>query len=200
MGRENLSSLVESLAEMPGIGTKTAERLAFYILNLPKEKVIKLINTISEVKESVKTCSICYNISFGGDVCEVCKSEDRDRTILCIVEYSKDLWAIERTKSYKGLYHVLGGHLSPLEGIGPQHLTISKLKDRVSKENLKEIIIGTNPTTEGEATAFWLQKFLGGISPHIKITRIAKGIPTGSNIEYANKLTLADSISGRREF
>lgn len=194
---EPLIRLIQEFSKMPGIGEKTAERLAFYILNISKDDAMQLAYAIRDVKESIKNCPICYNIC-EKEICEICASGIRDKTIICVVEQSKDLWAIEKTRSYKGLYHVLQGHLSPLDGIGPEHLTIDKLSDRIKVGGFKEIILATNLTTEGETTAYYIQKLVQGMN--IKITRIAKGIPAGSSLEYANMTTLTDALADRKEF
>ncbi|OHB71594.1 MAG: recombination protein RecR [Planctomycetes bacterium RBG_16_43_13] len=196
MYTEPLQRLLYELAKMPGIGEKTAERLAFYILNIPKDEALQLADAIKDVKESIRNCSICYNIS-ENNPCEICSSESRDRNIVCVVEQSKDLWAVEKSGTYRGLYHILQGRISPLDGIGPGDLTVSNFIDRVKKNTFKEIILATNPNTEGDATAYYIQKQIQHMP--IKITRIAKGVPAGSSLEYANKTVLSDAISGRRE-
>lgn len=182
---------------MPGIGEKTAERLAFHILKISKDEAMQLFNAIKDVKETLKNCKICYNIS-ERDPCEICSSEKRDKTILCIVEEAKDLWAIERTGNFNGLYHVLGGRIAPLDGIAIDDLTIASLVDRIKKGNFREVILATNPTTEGDATAYYIQKQLQTYK--VKLTRIAKGISPGTSLEYANIASLNDAFVGRREF
>lgn len=193
---EPLQRLLRELAKMPGIGEKTAERLAFYILNIPKDEALQLADAIKDVKESIKNCSICYNIS-ESNPCEICSSNSRDKTIVCVVEQSKDLWAVEKSGNYRGLYHILQGRISPLDGIGPGDLTVANLINRAKSNTFKEIILATNPNTEGDATAYYIQKQIQHMP--IKITRIAKGVPAGSSLEYANKTVLSDAISGRRE-
>ncbi len=188
--------LVESLRKLPGIGRKTALRLAFYLLKEPKDEVFELAQAIREAKEGVKFCSICGNIT-EEDICEVCNDSSRDRTTLCVVEEPMDLYSLEKADFYKGIYHVLGGALSPLDGIGPEHLRIDKLIERVKKGEIQEVIVATNPDTEGEATALYISKILKPCN--VRITRIATGIPMGSNIDYADGITLSKSFKSRGE-
>ncbi|MBA7616651.1 recombination protein RecR [candidate division WOR-3 bacterium] len=188
--------LVESLRKLPGIGRKTALRLAFYLLKESKDEVFELAQAIREAKEGVKFCSICGNIT-EEDICEVCNDSSRDRTTLCVVEEPMDLYSLEKADFYKGVYHVLGGALSPLDGIGPEHLRIDKLIERVKKGEIQEVIVATNPDTEGEATALYISKILKPCN--VRITRIATGIPMGSNIDYADGITLSKSFKSRGE-
>lgn len=188
--------LVESLRKLPSIGRKTALRLAFYLLKESKDEVFELAQAIREAKEGVKFCSICGNIT-EEDICEVCNDSSRDRTTLCVVEEPMDLYSLEKADFYKGVYHVLGGALSPLDGIGPEHLRIDKLIERVKKGEIQEVIVATNPDTEGEATALYISKILKPCN--VRITRIATGIPMGSNIDYADGITLSKSFKSRGE-
>ena len=194
--QEPMETLIREFAKLPGIGRKTAERLAFHILAQPASEAMLLADAVKKVKESVKSCSICYNMA-DGPSCPICSSTSRDGAILCVVEQAKDLWSIAKSGSFRGLYHVLQGCICPLDGIGPEHLTIARLVDRVSRGGVKELIIATNPTAEGDATAYYLQKVLAG--KNVRITRIARGIPAGSSLEYANRAILMDAIEGRKE-
>ncbi len=188
--------LVEELRKLPGVGRKTALRLAFYLLKESKENALELASAIREAKEGVKFCSICGNIT-EQDVCEICTSPSRDRNLLCVVEEPMDLYSLERADFYKGLYHVLGGALSPLDGIGPEQLRIRELVERIKEGSIKEVVIATNPDTEGEATALYISKILKPYN--IKITRIATGIPMGSNIDYIDGITLSKAFKSRGE-
>lgn len=192
----SMKVLIEEFAKMPGIGPKSAQRLAFYILKSNKNDAEALAKAIQKVKESVRFCKICNNLS-DEETCEICKSRSRDHSILCVVEEPNDIIAIERAKEFNGIYHVLLGSLSPLDGIGPSDLKIKELLDRVKKERFKEIIIATDFNTEGEATALYLIKHLKGSG--VKITRVAYGIPVGSDIEYADQATILKAFEGRRE-
>lgn len=193
---EPIVRLIQELAKLPGIGEKTAERLAFHLLAQPKSEAMLLSNAVRDLKEQVKSCAKCYNIS-ETDLCEVCSDLKRDAGLICVVEQTRDLWAIERTGTFRGAYHVLHGHLSPLDGVGPENLTIPGLLDRVRKGGVREVILATNPTTEGDATAFYIQKAIGPSAP---VTRIARGIPAGSTLEYSDRTVVGDALSGRREF
>lgn len=193
---EPIVRVIQELAKLPGIGEKTAERLAFHLLAQPKSEALLLANAVRDLKEQVKSCIKCYNIS-EVDLCEVCSDARRDHGLLCVVEQTRDLWAIERTGAFRGAYHVLHGHLSPLDGVGPEHLTIPGLIDRVKQGGVREVILATNPTTEGDATAFYIQKAIGSSA---QVTRIARGIPAGSTLEYSDRTVVGDALSGRREF
>ncbi|OQX54319.1 MAG: recombination protein RecR [Candidatus Cloacimonas sp. 4484_209] len=186
--------LVDALRRLPGVGRKTALRLAFYLLKQPKEEVFELAEAIKEAKERIKFCSVCGNIT-ENEVCEICQDPSRDRSTICVVEEPMDLYALEKADFYNGLYHVLGGALSPLDGIGPDDLRIKELIERIKKDNIKEVIIATNPDTEGEATALYLAKILKDLE--VKITRIATGLPMGSNIDYADGITLSKAFKSR---
>ena len=193
---EPIVRLIQELSKLPGIGEKTAERLAFHLLAQPKSEAMLLANAVRDLKEQVKSCTKCYNIS-ENDFCDVCADEKRDPAIICVVEQTRDLWAIERTGEFRGAYHVLHGHLSPLDGVGPENLTIPGLLDRVRKGGVREVILATNPTTEGDATAFYIQKAIGNGT---RVTRIARGISAGSTLEYSDRTVVGDALSGRREF
>ena len=193
---EPIVRLIQELSKLPGIGEKTAERLAFHLLAQPKSEALLLANAVRDLKEQVKSCTKCYNIS-ETDFCEVCSDEKRDAGLICVVEQTRDLWAIERTGEFRGAYHVLHGHLSPLDGVGPENLTIPGLLDRVRKGGVREVILATNPTTEGDATAFYIQKAIGSA---VRVTRIARGISAGSTLEYSDRTVVGDALSGRREF
>ena len=192
----SMRSLVEEFSKMPGIGPKTAQRLAFYILRCPKNEAEALAEAIRKVKESVRFCKVCNNLS-DEDICEICKSPSRNRAALCVVEEPNDIVAIEKAGNFNGLYHVLLGSLSPLDGIGPSELKIKELLDRVKKEKFKEIIIATDFNTEGEATALYLLRVLKGAGA--KLTRVAYGIPVGGDLEYADQATIVKAFEGRRE-
>jgi recombination protein RecR len=192
----SMRSLIEELSKMPGIGPKSAQRLAFYILRASKEDAGALSGAILKVKDSVRFCKICNNLS-DEERCEICKSNLRDRSILCVVEEPNDIITIERSGDFKGVYHVLLGSLSPLDGIGPSDLKMGELLDRVKKEKFKEIIIATDFNTEGEATALYLLKVLK--SSGVLITRVAYGIPVGGDLQYADQATIVKAFEGRRE-
>jgi recombination protein RecR len=181
---------------MPGIGQKTAERLACYILKQTTEEAMQLACAIRDVKKLVKTCSTCFNVS-ENDPCHICSDLSRDRSTICVVEQLADFLTIEKTGKYRGLYHVLQGHISPLEGIHPESLTIEKLLHRVNAGHIKEVLLATNLNMEGDATALYIHKHL---SPSgVRVTRLARGLPTGSYLEYANTAIVADAINGRNE-
>jgi recombination protein RecR len=190
-----LVRLIEELQRLPGIGPKGAQRLAFHILKTPREEADRLADALREVKERVTYCSICNNIT-DDDPCAFCCSEARDRRVICVVEEPQNVAAIERTREFKGTYHVLMGALSPLQGIGPDDLKIKGLLSRVS-HGVSEIILATNPNVEGEATAIYLARLLKPLG--VKVTRIAMGVPVGSDLEYADEVTMHKAIEGRRE-
>jgi len=191
-----MKALMEEFAKMPGIGPKSAQRLAFHILRSSKSDADALARAIIKVKESIRFCKICNNLS-DEEICEICKTKSRDKSILCIVEEPNDVQAIEKAKDYNGLYHVLLGSLSPLDGIGPGDLKIKELLERVKKDRFKEIIIATDFNTEGEATALYLMKQLEGSGS--RLSRVAYGIPVGSDLEYADQATIMKAFEGRRE-
>ncbi len=190
-----VARLVEELSRLPGIGPKTASRLTFYLLRAPKEQAKALSQAIGELRERIVTCQICYNITEASP-CDICRDEERDRSLFCVVEEPLDVMAIERT-GYKGLYHVLGGVIAPLEGIGPENLKIVQLLRRLERDPVKEVILATNPSLEGESTAMYIRRLLS--SSPIKVTRIAHGLPVGGDLEYADQVTLTRALEGRRE-
>lgn len=192
----SVAKLIEELAKLPGIGPKTAQRLAFHILKGTKEDAHQLAKAIVTAKEKITYCSVCCNLT---DVktCHICNNSNRDKSIICVVEDARDVAALERTKDFKGLYHVLQGYISPMEGIGPEQLKIKELLERLQKEEVKEIVIATNSSVEGEATALYLAKLIKPLG--IRVTRIAQGIPAGGDIEYADEVTLSRAFLGRLE-
>lgn len=192
-----IAKLVEEFEKLPGIGHKTAQRLAFHILNLPREKSLSLSNAIIEATDKIIRCSQCCNLT-DIDPCIICTGKNRDKTTICIVENPKDIVAMERTKEYKGLYHVLNGAISPMAGIGPNDINIKQLLTRIKSGLIEELILATNPTVEGEATAIYISKLLKPLN--LKITRIAHGLPMGGDLEYADEVTLAKALEGRHEF
>lgn len=192
---EPLAKLINELQKLPTIGPKTAQRLAFYMLKMSPEEIAKLAQAISEIKTRLSYCTICGNIT-DRNPCYICADTSRNHQVICVIEEPDDLLAIERTKAYKGVYHVLMGVLSPLDGVGPKDLRIDSLFERVNNENIKEVILATNYTTEGQATALYLTKRLGPLG--IEITRIAYGIPVGGDLEYIDEVTLAKALEGRR--
>ncbi|KAA3600942.1 MAG: recombination protein RecR [Calditrichaeota bacterium] len=189
----SLNQLIENLAKLPGIGKKTAQRLAFFILKTERSEVMELAKALVSVKDNVKSCSVCFNIT-ETDPCEVCTNPRRDKSIICVVEEPSNILTIERTNEFRGLYHVLGGALSPLTGVSPDTLKIRELISRLEGD-VNEIILATNPTVEGEATAIYLSKTLGNLG--VKVTRIARGLPMGGDIEYADEVTLAKAFANR---
>ena len=194
---ESVKNLFEQLARLPSIGKKSAERLAYHILRLNKSEALALADAIRDVKENVRSCETCFNFA-ENQQCDLCKDPKRDPSILCVVEQPRDLMALEQAGTYKGLYHVLLGRIAPLEGVGPEQLTIDALMRRVRQGSIKEVIMGTNPTLEGDGTALYISNLLTDIP--VKITRLARGITSGSVLEFANKEILADALTGRQEF
>ena len=193
----SIEKLIESFAKLPSIGNKTAARLAFYMLNASEEETQEFINSIVNAKKNLKYCSQCYNIS-DTDPCPICANPKRDHSSICVVEDVRDVIAMERTHEFKGVYHVLHGSISPMNGIGPEDIKIKELLNRIAgEEQIKEIIIATNPRVEGEATAMYLSKLIKPFK--IKVTRIAHGVPVGGDIEYADEITLTKALEGRRE-
>ena len=193
---EAVERAIHELSKLPGIGRKTAQRHVFFLLKASDDEVNDLAQALTELKSKVRYCSICFNIT-EQDPCRICKSERRDKKIICVVEEANDIIAFENTGEYKGLYHVLGGVLSPLDGVGPDDLRINELLSRLD-ENINEVILATNPNTEGEATAIYLAKLIKPLD--IKLSRIARGIPVGADLEYADELTLARALEGRMDF
>jgi len=188
--------LIEQLGKLPGIGPRSAERIAFHILKADEKDALALSQSIRDVKTQIRSCKVCFNLA-EGELCEICADPRRDRSIICVVEQPKDLLAIESTGAYHGLYHVLMGHISPLEGVGPEDLTIDALIKRVKAGGIEEVVIATNPDVAGDATALYISEALRGVD--VKITRLARGLPTGGQIEYANKTILTDAITQRQK-
>jgi len=193
---EPLTRLVEELQRLPGIGRKSAQRLAFHILRTPREDAERLCDAVRDVKDRVTYCSICNNIT-DADPCVYCRDEARDRALICVVEEPQNVMAIEKTRDFKGTYHVLGGAISPLQGIGPDELKIKGLLARVGAGGVGEVILATNPNVEGEATAIYLARLLKPLG--VRVTRIAMGVPVGSDLEYADEVTVHKAMEGRRE-
>jgi recombination protein RecR len=193
---EPITRLVEELQRLPGIGRKSAQRLAFHILRTPREDADRLCDAVRDVKERVTYCSVCNNIT-DTDPCGYCSDESRDRTLICVVEEPQNVMAIEKTRDFKGGYHVLGGAISPLQGIGPDELKIKGLLARVDGGTVAEVILATNPNVEGEATAIYLARLLKPLG--VRVTRIAMGVPVGSDLEYADEVTVHKAMEGRRE-
>jgi recombination protein RecR len=190
-----VQDLIDELGRLPGIGPKSAQRIAFHLLKVPKTDAMRLARAIGEVKDRVAFCSRCFNVA-EGELCAICRDERRDGRLLCIVEEPPDIVAVERTQEFRGRYHVLQGAISPIEGIGPEQLRIRELVARLEPEGVEEIILCTNPNIEGEATAMYLARLLKPLG--IEITRIASGLPVGGDLEYADELTLGRAIEGRR--
>jgi len=193
---ESLSRLIEQLQKLPGIGAKGAQRLAFHILKNPREEAERLCEAIRDVKEQVTYCSICNNIT-AVDPCAFCAGAARDHRVICVVEEPQNVIVVERTREFKGVYHVLMGTLSPLHGVGPDDLKIKGLLDRVGAGGVEEVILATSPTVEGEATALYLARLLKPLG--VRVTRIAMGIPVGSDLEYADEVTMTRAMEGRRD-
>ncbi len=196
MPADPLASLIEELSKMPTVGPKTAQRLAFYILRMPKEDAERLSQAILDAKAKIHYCSVCCHIT-EVDPCVICTNPSRTQTTICVVEAPQDVLAMERTREYRGVYHVLHGAISPLDGVGPDDLKIAELLARVKSREVTEVIIATNPRVEGEATAIYLAKILKPLG--IKVTRIAHGLPVGADLEYADEVNLAKALEGRRE-
>ncbi|ADG80966.1 recombination protein RecR [Thermincola ferriacetica] len=193
---EPVARLIEEFAKLPGIGPKTAQRLAFHILNSDAESAHGLAKALINAKQKIRYCSICSNLT-DTDPCKLCQDSTRDRNTICVVEQARDVVAIERTREYKGLYHVLHGAISPMDGIGPEQLKIKELLERLQKNSVQEIILATNPNIEGEATAMYLARLLKPMG--VRVTRIAHGLPVGGDLEYADEVTLSKAFEGRRE-
>ena len=189
-----LNKLMDQFAKLPGIGKKTAGRLAFYVLDMPKNEAEQFAEAIIEAHRLVRFCKQCYSLT-DSEVCPVCSEEKRDKTIICVVEDSRDVMAFERTREYTGLYHVLGGLISPMEGITPDKLKVKELLERVTHHDIEEVIMATDPTVEGEATALYLSKLLKPFN--IKTSRLAYGVPVGGDLEYADEVTLTRALEGR---
>lgn len=191
-----LTKLVEQFASLPGIGRKTAQRLAFYILTLSKEQAQEFSNAVMEAHEKIKHCEICKNYT-DQPVCDICADENRDKSVICVVEDAKDVAAFERTREFRGQYHILGGLISPMDGIGPDQIYIKELLARINAGGVSEVIMATNPTVEGEATAMYISRLLKPFG--VKTSRLAYGIPVGSDLEYADEITLFKALENRSE-
>jgi recombination protein RecR len=195
---QSIQTLMNELARLPGIGMRSAERIAFHLLKQSPEEAMKLADAIRDVKTRIRYCSICFNLT-EQDPCAICASPTRDPSLLCVVEQPKDLLALESTGLYNGVYHVLLGRIAPLEESHPEDLTIESLAKRLEAGQIREVIMGTNPTVDGDGTALYIQNLIASRFPQVQVTRLARGLPAGSNIEYANKNILADAISGRQK-
>jgi recombination protein RecR len=191
-----VQELIDELGRLPGVGPKSAQRIAFHLLKLPKADALRLAAAISEAKDRVSFCTRCFNIA-EGDQCELCTDDRRDPTILCVVEEPRDIVSVEKTQEFSGRYHVLQGAISPIDGVGPEQLRIRELLTRIEAEGVEEVILCTNPNLEGEATAMYLSRLLQAVE--VKVTRIASGLPVGGDLEYADELTLGRALEGRRE-
>ena len=190
-----VQALIDELGRLPGIGPKSAQRIAFHLLKVPEDDANRLAHAIREAKAKVRFCSRCFNVA-EGELCPICADERRDSSVLCVVEESRDVVAIEKTSEFRGRYHVLLGAISPLEGIGPEQLKIRELLARLQPEGVREVIVCTNPNTEGEVTAMYLARTLKPLG--VEVTRIASGLPVGGDLEYADELTLGRALEGRR--
>jgi recombination protein RecR len=191
-----MSRLVEELKRLPGIGAKSAQRIAFHLLGVPKEDAARLAAAVSDMREKIQLCSRCNNIS-EGELCPICRDPNRDRSVVCVLEQPPNIMIVERTRQYHGLYHVLHGALSPLRNIGPEDLKLKNLLERLREGEIAEVILATSPTTEGQATAAYLARLLKPLG--VKVSRIGMGIPVGSELEFIDEATMAESIEGRRE-
>lgn len=192
----SFSKLIDVFRKMPGVGSKSAVRMAYHILSLSDEETNEIITAISDAKKKIHYCSVCQNIT-ESDPCEICSNPKRDRSVLCVMDKPKDVIALEKTREYNGMYHVLHGSISPMDGIGPDDLKIKELIQRISSGDFKEVIMANNPSIEGEATAMYISKLVKPFG--VKVSRIAYGVPVGGDLEYADQVTLAKAIEGRRE-
>lgn len=192
-----VNRLITELAKLPGIGQRTAQRLAFHVLRVPDEEAFALAAALREVKERIVLCEVCFNLA-EGPRCPICLDQRRDRSVICVVEEPADVVPVERTNEYRGLYHVLGGALSPIDGVDPEDLKIAELVARVREGEVREVVIATNPTTSGEATAFYIAEAIRGLGGDVVVTRLASGLPVGADLEYADEITLGRALSGRR--
>ncbi len=191
-----VQDLIDELGRLPGVGPKSAQRIAFHLLKLPTEDALRLARAISEMKARISFCRRCFNVA-EGEACQICLDDRRDASVVCVVEEPRDIVAVEKTQEYRGRYHVLQGAISPIEGIGPEQLRVRELLARVQAEGITEIILCTNPNIEGEATAMYLARLLAPAG--LKVTRIASGLPVGGDLEYADELTLGRALQGRRD-
>jgi recombination protein RecR len=188
--------LIEEFHKLPGVGPKSAQRLTYYLLRAPQEEAQALAQAILEVKEKITFCSVCQNVT-DSDPCLICEDSQRDRSVICVVEEPLDILALERTRSYHGLYHVLNGVISPMDGVGPEDLKVEELLERLKGGAVQEVILATNPNLEGEATSMYLNRLLRPLG--LRVTRLARGLPTGADLEYADDLTLSQALEGRQE-
>ncbi|HIM66915.1 MAG TPA: recombination protein RecR [Acidimicrobiia bacterium] len=195
MFADAVQQVIDELGRLPGVGPKSAQRLAFHLLKLPVEDTTRLTDVITEMKSRIRFCERCFNIS-EEQLCLICSDQRRDGTVLCVVEEARDIVAVERTGEFQGRYHVLGGAISPIDGVGPDQLRVTELLGRLEPESVAEVILATNPNIEGEATAMYLARLLGPLG--IVVTRIASGLPVGGDLEYADELTLGRALEGRR--
>ncbi|MFM8539651.1 MAG: recombination mediator RecR [Planctomycetaceae bacterium] len=195
--RGAIARLIDSFADLPGIGRKSAERLAHHVLQMPPAEALAFADAIREVKQNLRACRACFNLA-EADLCDVCSDVRRDRTLLCVVEQVRDLLAIEQAGAFRGVYHVLRGRVAPLEGTGPESLTLDALADRVAREGVREVIMGTTPNVEGDATAIAVMRRLEGLP--VEFTRLARGLTVGASLQHANRDMLADAINGRQKF
>jgi recombination protein RecR len=195
--RGAIARLIDSFADLPGIGRKSAERLAHHVLQMPPAEALAFADAIREVKQNLRACRACYNLA-EADLCDICSDSRRDRTLLCVVEQVRDLLAIEQAGAFRGVYHVLRGRVAPLEGTGPESLTLDALADRVAREGVREVIMGTTPNVEGDATAIAVMRRLEGLP--VEFTRLARGLTVGASLQHANRDMLADAINGRQKF
>jgi recombination protein RecR len=193
-----VNRLITELARLPGIGQRTAQRLAFHVLRASDEEALALADAIKEVKEQVGQCETCFNLSVGPR-CRICEDERRDGAVLCVVEEPSDVIPIERTNEFHGRYHVLGGALSPIDGVDPEDIRVAELFTRVDGGGVREVVVATNSTTTGEATALYIAEELRGRAPSVAVTRLASGLPVGADLEYADEITLGKALRGRRE-
>ncbi len=191
---KHLQELIDELGLLPGIGPKSAQRIAFYLLQVSPDRLLRLSSVIASLQDSTRLCSRCFNIS-EGELCHICASSSRDSSTICVVEDPRDVIALERSNAFRGKYHVLHGAISPIDGIGPEKLKIGELMSRIESEGIKEVIVCTNPTVEGDATAAWIARYLKDRG--VQVSRIASGLPVGGDLEYADEVTLSRALSGR---
>lgn len=196
-----IQNLIESFERLPGIGPKSAQRLTFYLLHVPQHELDRFAKSLSNLKKDTMLCSVCFNVD-ETDPCSVCEDPERDKSVICVVEHPLDVLALEKNRRYKGLYHVLHGKIDPLNSIGPDEIYIKQLLDRIMNQEsgIREVILATNPTMEGEATAMYIAKQLKSMNSELRITRIGRGLPVGADIEYADEVTLQRAMEGRSEY